>query len=193
MGIIFSDDDPTPTRLDQLIKPRCHDCYDTNIAITMFGIGACPKCEGARESRTRAAWKLAAIVHLRLEKQQEIDSCALSVARVLAHFTSAQPVTSDALELVFNLSRRSLSAVIERLRHEWLLPVGSRLTQPNGYWIIIDPDDFLTWFSQYRSRPLTALQTAHRLMRNNFPALAGQAELAFAESIETALQEEQSR
>lgn len=190
MGVILGDSEPTPTRLDQLIKPRCHECYDTNIALTMFGIDACPKCKGARESRTPAAWKLARIVHARLEAKQDVDTCALNIARVLAHFTSAQPVTSDALEAVFNLSRRSLSAVIERLRHDWLLPVGSRLMQPNGYWIITEPDDFRTWFSQYRSRPLTALQTAHRLMKTNFPALAGQAELAFADSIEQALEEQ---
>ncbi len=159
----------------------CWACLDTNIVYTSHGIRACSACQHARETRNEAAGKLARCVWERLAAKREIDPVMLQIARVLTRFTTRAPVSREMLECHFRLNKRTVLKIVEGLRKDWLFPVGSRRSGPSGLWVIVSAEDFLRWHHRFRRQPLTELTTAYRLMRANFPELAGQSEFDYAD------------
>lgn len=178
-----------PESMRPLLNWRCYECLDTNIAITLLGVTPCTSCTGARERRNTAAWRLARCVFQRQERKQEIDLLVLNVARILTHFTSETPLSRELIEVHLRLSERYVKKIIEKLRKEWLLPVGSRKLQPSGYWIISSAAEFIEWHRHFRSQAISEFATAYHLLRHNFPELAGQESFDFINTVKGELEE----
>lgn len=108
---------------------------------------------------------------------------AFEIARLLCRFDGSNPCRrGELIEKKFGYVKNSLRAfhaVVETLRRDWLLPVGSRKDAPSGYWIITTADEFAEWVARTRSAPITQLTTIHRLAKHNFPIFAEQLELDF--------------
>lgn len=173
-----------------LLGAKCFECLDTNLEITLYGVQACQACVGARESRSHAATMLARIAFRRVEKGQPLDPMLIQIARILTFFTSEQPLPGAMIETHLRLDYRTAKKMIETLRREYLLPIGSRKGDPNGYWIMTTAAEFIEWDRQFRSQAISLFATSYRLMRANFPHLAGQTSLDFTETVKQQIEEE---
>jgi biotin operon repressor len=162
----------------------CADCWDSTIAITPKGIERCCLDKG---SSTPAAEKLSEHVLLRVEKKMEIDPRVLNTARAIITATVEQPISGHTLQAILRESRRSVSAFVEELRSEWVLPIGS--TRHLGYYWMHTEKDFIDWSRPYRGQAITSLATVYRMQRKNFPNLAGQGSLEFVEQVKSEMEE----
>lgn len=179
----------TPTLFS--MTPRCPACGD--IGLELDATGTPTRCwrikaNAVHNEPTPAGTVVAsALENLRRERQM-INAHDLDVAKTLAKYTSAQPAKKERLiECHFSYSASSLRlfhSAIERLRREWLLPVGSRKDRPSGYWIITEIGDFADWVDRAKSAPITQLTTIHRVAKRNFPVFAEQMELDFWNDID---------
>lgn len=169
---------------------RCFECVDTNLEITLYGVQACASCVGAREARSPAASTLARVIFNRLERSLPVDPMLVQLGRILTRFSSDQPLPGEMIEVHLRLNYRTAKTMIETLRREYLLPIGSRKGQPNGYWIMTTAAEFIEWDRQFRSQAISLFATSYRLMRANFPALAGQTTLDFTDSVKQQIEEE---
>lgn len=168
---------------------RCDRCFDIGIRISPGGVFE--PCPAIVLGQPHAEPSPAALMIQRCVTRRDVrpDSHLFNVARTLASFSTQQPCSRfDLIDLHFSYSdkpetqRREVSHAIERLRSEWLLPVGSRKAKPSGYWIITDANDFEDWFNRKKSQPLNELATLHRLARHYWPVFAEQLELEFSDS-----------
>lgn len=169
---------------------KCFECLDTNLQIGLYGVQACDKCSGARLSRSNAATMLARVIFNRLERKQTVEPMLVQLARILTRFSSENPMPGAMLEVHLRLDYRTAKSMIETLRRDYLLPIGSRKGQPNGYWIMTTATEFIEWDRQFRSSAISVFATSYRLMRANFPALAGQTSLDFTEAVKQQIDEE---
>lgn len=167
---------------------RCTRCYDLGAWLTPKGIVTeCPNLQlkladhpepnDAAKAILRAGRQLA-------YRGIVANPIAFSVARRLAKATTADPVDRETLiDTYFEYARsqkvRHLHETIEQLRSLWLLPVGSRKSQPYGYWIITDEADFKDWVKRSTSAPIKQLTTIHAVARANFPVFAEQLDFEF--------------
>ncbi|MEO8649161.1 MAG: hypothetical protein ABI539_08350 [Acidobacteriota bacterium] len=168
----------------------CDRCFDLGIWLTpRSGVEVCPNIRvGAphAEPNEAAVMIRTAAEHLR-ENKQSVNTQTFDVARLLSKFTSADPCPRQhILKNFFSYlpmteanQLRKFHAVVEDLRRNWALPVGSRKDAPAGYWIITDLDDFKMWVERAKSAPLTQLTTIHRVAKRNFPVFAEQLEIEF--------------
>lgn len=173
---------------------RCGKCYGLGAWLTPQGIIAeCPKLQLGHDDHPQPGE--AAQMILRAGRQMQYrkviaNDLAFRVARHLAvHGTTAEPVTRQELigqhfEYARSQVLRELHKVIESLRSEWLLPVGSRKHAPNGYWICVEERDFREWVERYNAAPLRQLTTSHRLAKAHWPHFAEQLELDFWNNVE---------
>ena len=166
----------------------CDRCLDIGIRISPAGVfEPCPAIVLGHEHADPSP---AAVMIQRavIRRTIEADSHLFDVARTLAAFSTVYPCSRfELIERHFTFvtgseaQRRKVSAAIERLRDEWLLPVGSRKGHPSGYWIITDETDFEAWFEAKKTQPLKELKTLHRLARVHWPIFAEQLELEFTD------------
>lgn len=146
-------------------RGRLSDCW--RIAAGAAHVAASPSSLAVRRSVTEL-----------VDQGIHVSPHLLLVARSLAFATSDRPITGRRLiELHFGHCKsplRELHEAIETLLRVWLLPVGARKSQPPGYWVITDADEFAEWLASARSAPIRRLDTIYRVARHNFPRLAGQ-------------------
>lgn len=168
----------------------CGKCRNYGIYLTFGGtINECPTLQlelnDHRPLNDAARAVLAAGRHLTARGLRVTDSRTFSVACALTRATTDDRLTGhDIVKRFFggdgSLSLRHFHTAIEELRARWLLPVCSSRTQPWGYWIATDAEDFAAWVEQVRAAPLRQLATIHAVARANFPAMAEQMVLDFA-------------
>lgn len=176
---------------EPLPTPRCGRCNDLGIWLTPRGIlGECPSLQ--LRQNDHAPMGVAGEMLLRSGRamaQREYVITHINdfrVARALTRQTAATPCSRQQLidryfDWAGSQKLRHLHACIERLRGEWLLPIGSSKKPPYGYWFITDEADFKRWVAAYKSAPIRQLSTAHAVAKAFFPEVAVQLAFEFAE------------
>lgn len=169
--------------------PSCTICHDTGVWMNPHGsIVRCPQPSGQHLAQMPGAvvFERAALGLAR--RNAPVNAKAFEVGRFLSRYTAGEPCPRVRLvDAHFNYSPssvRNLQATIEELRRVWLLPVGSRKSEPSGYWIITDLNDFAAWVERSKSAPIQQLSTIHRVARANWPHFAEQLELEFWNNIQ---------
>lgn len=168
-------------------RVACDRCFDLGIYIgpSSNAFEPCPNIVLGREHAEPSP--VAQIVQDAVMRQQiPADSHLFEIVRTLAMYSTEEPCPGDVLiDRHFNhlngtreSKRRPVSAAIERLRTDWLLPVGSRKDPPYGYWIIVDEPDFEAWFQRKLAQPKKEIRMVYRLAKRYFPVYAGQLELS---------------
>lgn len=117
----------------------------------------------------------------RLDKRDREFAYQFDCARALVRATAQRPVRGFTLGLFLRVDERKVKSLIQTLRDEWALPIGSLRVPPYGYYWISTPEEFLAWFNPMKAQALSEMRTAHRLMRRHYPELAGQFTFNFEE------------
>jgi len=176
--------------LFQAVASRtCVRCFGTSMALNSDNIvEACTSLKLLTHPLpNEASLMLLRSLSLLKEKQIWINPQAFDLARLLTNFDSKTPCPRqeifdtfyDATTLSNQNQLRKFHALIEELRSIWLLPVGSRKTEPSGYWVVTELADFKEWFERVKAAPVTQLITIYKVARHNFPVFAEQMELKF--------------
>lgn len=170
---------------------ECHECLDTNIAITLYGPANCANCAGKRRAWSEPAEQLQRCVSIRLEKQPPlpVEKEPLALARALTHFTVDAPLTLNQIVEYYRVDIRKAKALIALLRDDWILPIGSLREPPYGSYWIKTGEQFLKWARAYRSQAISQLVTIHRLQRQWYPHLYGQQDFDFLALINDEIRE----
>lgn len=173
------------------ISPLCDRCR--GIGLWQEPSGAVALCPEIQLRRPHALPKPAAVVlrrsvDLLAFRKLPVNALGFDIARTLVEFTSDDPCPRDVLlDRHFTWARhplRHFHKAIEELRALWLLPVGSRKSDPSGYWIITEVDDFAAWVERSKAAPIKQLSTIHAVARANFPVFAEQMELEFWKDVD---------
>lgn len=152
---------------------ECAECYDSGYA----------ECTNTRTRYCNCLWHLRGdqrpINHLinalpTFEKRDREFTYQFDCARALVRATAQRPVRGFTLGLFLRVDERKVKSLIQTLRDEWALPIGSLRVPPYGYYWISTPEEFLAWFHPMKAQALSEMRTAHRLMRRHYPELAGQ-------------------
>jgi hypothetical protein len=176
---------PAPLTLDS----ACDRCLDTGIALDKAGHPIrCDAHDDAFEF-SEAAVRLSARLWLRLDQRKPVDARTVRIARLLTHATFDCPLQGKVLRSYFDMNERDVKGIIEELRAEWVLPIGSRRMPPYGYYWITSPEEFKDWLRTMRGQAMSELSTSYRLYRACYPELAGQEALDFAEDFSRDLTE----
>lgn len=166
---------------------RCAQCWDSFIALDLLGPTTCSLCDA--ETLSEAALKISEVVVRRIANNLVIDRQMLDTARSLANATVDNPIPGEILQTHLGCDRRRLSQLMMRLRDEWLLPVIASRRPPIGYFIATSAEQLLEWNRVTRAQALSELATSYRLVRANYPLLAGQQPLDFITQVSSELKE----
>jgi hypothetical protein len=107
------------------------------------------------------------------------------VACLLLSATSEKPKSIkdiiDAVQLQTGkrLDLRAVMEIVRSLRKEHAFPILSRKAKPNGYWWCSSIEDMQVFIEAFRSVALDELHTLSRIIKENYPELAGQLKLDF--------------
>ena len=175
----------------------CDQCFDTGVWLTpRKEIATCPQLILSSEhaARTGAANRFATAAQRYLDRGNKIGSESFTIGAILCSYSTDNPCPRDLLvEFLYggtNLNDsyklRKFHGIIELLRKQWLLPIGSRKHEPSGYWMITSIDDYREWFGRVTSAPKTQLATIYRNAKANFPEFANQQELRLEENVDKA-------
>ncbi|HEY6232106.1 MAG TPA: hypothetical protein VIW64_12665 [Pyrinomonadaceae bacterium] len=106
------------------------------------------------------------------------------VANLLLDATAVRPIGISRIrhearkaEPVIELSERLVKAIVRRLKKDHGFPILSRRRAPSGYWWCgsqAEMEEYLGWA---KSQPLDELHTLSKMVKQNYPALAGQLHL----------------
>ncbi|HKO43370.1 MAG TPA: hypothetical protein VJU84_08770 [Pyrinomonadaceae bacterium] len=77
----------------------------------------------------------------------------------------------------FQISEREVKAIVRALRKDHGLPILSRRNKPSGYWWCGSEAEMKAYVERARSQPLDELHTLSKMVKQNYPALAGQLSL----------------
>lgn len=173
------------------LKARCGACLDTAIFRRPCGeIVACPR--HCLTLVNEAARQLHHAVFERAARKLWIDPQAFDLARILTHYTAENPCKRERLETLFFAEHpeakagdgeRKIKGLIEILRHDWLLPVGSSKRLPYGHWIITNATELHDWRKAAQAAPITQLATIYRVVRANRERFAGQVDFDFKDEL----------
>ena len=174
----------------------CDRCFDLGIWMTPMGdIQRCPNIAVGNDhiEPTKAATMIYDATEFLRERSIPANPIAFDIARMLARYTSEYPCPRSTILRAFfsylpmseSIQIRKFHGVVEELRKNWQLPVGSRKDAPSGYWIITDVDDFAEWVERYKAAPITQLSTAHKIAKRCFPIFAEQMEIQFSNDVDT--------
>ena len=77
----------------------------------------------------------------------------------------------------FHVSERDVKDIVRSLRKEHGFPILSRRNKPSGYWWCGSEQEMKDYYERARSQPMDELHTLSKMVRRNYPALAGQLSL----------------
>lgn len=180
---------PPPNPVVEIVNSACRKCLDTGVALDRAGHPIRCDAHANAFEFSEAAVRLSVRLWLMVSQQKAVDARTVRIARLLAHATFDRPLQGKLLRSHFDMTERDLKGVIETLRAEWVLPIGSRRVPPYGYYWIDSPEEFKDWLRTMRSQAMRELSTAYRLYRDVYPELAGQESLDFAADFSRDLQE----
>ena len=111
------------------------------------------------------------------------------VASALLDASRERPVSNERLrdlvgaELRIVIDDREMKAVILRLREEHLFPIMAVKTNPAGYWWCRSAEEMKAYYERVRKESLARLNTVSKVIKVNFPELAGQLGLDFEKGL----------
>ena len=77
----------------------------------------------------------------------------------------------------FTIDERQVKQIVRSLRKVHGLPILSRLNKPSGYWWCSSEAEMKEFIEDARKQPLDQLHTLSKMVKQNYPALAGQLSL----------------
>ncbi len=174
------------------IPAKCDRCLDTGIWLTPKGlVETCPAIQLAADphDEPNKASSILANEAMRMTGYGLIslkDPMEFELAQILTHFTCDEPCIRWRLDEHFypdsdndKWVERRLKKLIENLRDEWLLPIGSHRTKPFGYWMITSLEEYEIWFKHGLSASITQFSKFHKNAKHNYPVFAEQQQLGF--------------
>jgi hypothetical protein len=105
------------------------------------------------------------------------------LAATLLRATSERPMQIKDLRNALRgagrhaVGTRNIKKVVRTLRKDHALPILSRRTEPAGYWWCSSPSEMEGFIKLFRSQALDELHTLSKMVRHNYPELAGQLSL----------------
>lgn len=173
----------------------CPRCFETGIWLSPRNeVNICPQIQLGlpHDEPNQASLIIRKAANRMLQQKKFIHAFEFELARILTHYDSQKPCSREILfdfffadtNLDFRSKLRKFHELIESLRKVWLLPVGSRKSEPCGYWIITNLNDYKAWIDRAKSAPITQLSTIHANARFNYPEYAEQLELEFWQDVE---------
>jgi hypothetical protein len=84
-----------------------------------------------------------------------------------------------ASRFAWQINEREVKAIIRELRRTYGLPVMSRKGRPSGYWLCSSVEEMQEWIRTFKAQSLDELATLAKVVRVNYPQLAGQIEIEF--------------
>ena len=117
---------------------------------------------------------------LRGHKLSELEEY---VANLLLDASSEHPIGNEqicvSIKLRFKqaIGSRAVKGIIRTLRKDHAFPIIARRKKPNGYWWCASKREMEAFIESFRAQALDELHTLGRIVRENFPELAGQLRL----------------
>ena len=106
------------------------------------------------------------------------------IASLLLKASAAKPLDNAAIRravksapLGFDVSERMVKSVIRELRKGHAFPIISRRGKPAGYWWVSSQEEMEQFIASFRGQALDEFHTLGRIVKENYPALAGQLRL----------------
>lgn len=105
------------------------------------------------------------------------------VASMLLNASSRHPLDNAALRRAvknareIDVSERLMKSIIRELRKGHAFPIVSRREKPAGYWWASSAEEMERFIAVFRGQALDELHTLSRIVKENYPALAGQLRL----------------
>jgi hypothetical protein len=105
------------------------------------------------------------------------------IANLLLSANSERPIDNQmiriSVELRFQrkIDAREVKAIIRVLRKDHSFPIISRRQKPSGYWWCTSRGEMEAFIDTFKSQALDELHTLSRIVKENFPELAGQLKL----------------
>jgi biotin operon repressor len=158
---------------------NCALCFDSKLIISDHRLALCERCGPTDYQYEAACQRLLEVALDRQERGSLINPLIFDAARALVRTSAARPLPGPVLQKFLGASEREVKGVIEALRADWLLPIGSSRKAPAGYFWITTPAEFEAWFRPYQSQALQSLKTGYAMMKANYPELAGQINFHF--------------
>lgn len=175
------------------IKASCSICLESNFMFVDQKVISCPYHAPFEETTAVKFFREA--IDIRIAHKRVITRTDFDVARFLTLFDTENPCERRILEQQFcemdvpSRNERKIKGIIENLRREWLLPIGSHKAPPYGYYFITNDEDFIRWQKENLASALTALQTNYRVFRHNFRRIAGQNDFNYRETVSAMVRE----
>jgi hypothetical protein len=113
----------------------------------------------------------------------ELTELESYVANLLLTANSERPIDNEAVRVAVELrferqiSDREVKAIIRILRKDHAFPIISRRKKPHGYWWCQSKREMEEFVDTFKSQALDELHTLSRIVKENFPELAGQLKL----------------
>lgn len=136
--------------------------------------------QAANTERNYSLFEDALLVPLRGHTLTELEQI---VAVLLLEATSQHPITNRQLRVKIQcqysreVSDREVKAVIRDLRKDHQFPIVARRGAPAGYFWCAAKGDMEAFIKEFRTIALDELHTLSRIVKANFPELAGQLRL----------------
>jgi hypothetical protein len=110
----------------------------------------------------------------------ELSDLEQYVALLLIRASAERPITNDEicvsveLHLGQKVDQRTVKKVIRTLRKDHSFPIIANRVRPFGYWWCNSKSEMESYIETFRSQALDELHTLGRIVKANFPELAGQ-------------------
>jgi hypothetical protein len=105
------------------------------------------------------------------------------VANLLLSASSERPMDNEHIRISIQLrfekevDPRTVKKIIRALRKDHSFPIISRRKNPGGYWWCSSKSEMEAFIDTFKSQALDELHTLSRIVKENFPELAGQLRL----------------
>lgn len=110
------------------------------------------------------------------------------VASLLLDASKERPIDNESIRCAIGLrlsefhlrrapDQRTVKMIVRALRKDHSFPILASRKRPAGYWWCHSAEEMKDFVETFRSQALDELHTVSRMLRENFPALAGQLRL----------------
>lgn len=112
----------------------------------------------------------------------ELSDVERFVAELLLGASSTVPIANariayEAARQFTGIDARKVKAIIRTLRKDHHFPILARRGKPNGYWWCASPEEMEEFIRVFKSQALDELHTLSKIVKTNYPELAGQLRL----------------
>ncbi|OLE52659.1 MAG: hypothetical protein AUG51_16950 [Acidobacteria bacterium 13_1_20CM_3_53_8] len=110
----------------------------------------------------------------------ELSELESFVASLLLNASSQKPIGIKEIKravhkhLEQRISERRVKAIIRKLRKVHFFPILSHTAEPTGYWWSESSEQMKAFAERFQEQPLDQLHTLSKMVKHNYPELAGQ-------------------